>query len=593
MTIAIRIAFGVLFLLVGLGCQSTGPSKPEELAAPVYSESHIDFEKWKRTKDCCQASGAAIAIAAGGTFSSQAGLEIHRAGGNAVDAATAVAFTMAVERPHSLGLGGGGFLTLHIKGKNGGDYFFDFRETAPARASKNMYLGPDGNVVDGLSTEGALAVATPGFVAGWYEVHRRFGTLPWRRVLAPATRLAKQGFLVYPSLAKALTSRAEKIAKDPYLKGIFLHADGMPLAQGERLVQADLGRTLDKLARVGKEVFYRGDIARRIVKTMSDHKGLLDAQDLASYKVVERKPLIGSYKEYTYVTAPPPSAGGVILAQALNVLSSYDLSRESKKPVAYTHLLAEVLKRGYADRSQYIGDPDFANTGYEFMLSPAYTEIVRKSLNLERATPSADIRPGRKPGAEDRGTSHFSILDAKGNAVASTLTINDYFGALMPVPGTGILLNNEMDDFSAKPGVPNIFGLTGNDANAIEPGKRPVSSMTPTIILREGVPVMAVGGAGGSRIITSVMQVVLNNLIVFPGDLRKAVFAPRIHHQWIPDRLDLEGGFSDEQVARLKSLGYETGPWAWKAQVQAVQRTPEGRFVAVFDARDEGGVTAQ
>jgi len=295
----------------------------------------------------------------------------------------------------------------------------------------------------------------------------------------------------------------------------------------------------------------------------------------------------------TFISAPPPSAGGVLLAQMLGVLDGLALEQSVQSPDQYYHLLAEVMKRAYADRSDFIGDPDFSDRPVRSLFAEPYIDSLRKKINRERVTPSSEIRPGSELKPEIHGTSHFSVIDNEGNAVAGTLTINDSFGANLVVPGTGIFLNNEMDDFSAKPGEPNIYGLTGSDANAIRPGQRPVSSMTPTILFAAGKPVLAVGGAGGSRIISSVLQTILNLAVVYPRDLRKAVFAPRAHHQWIPDRLDLEEGIPKDVTAALKKRGHELAPWPWAANVFAVQQDPTGKLTAVFDPRDEGGAAAQ
>lgn len=575
----------VSVLTAVLGCQSTPAPRAAEA---FYSEAHLDFASWKRDAQCCQAKGRKVAISSGGTHSSQAGLEIHKQGGNLVDVATATAFALAVERPFSLGIGGGGFLTLRWKGK---DYFVDFRETAPAKASRDMYLDKAGNPVPDLSTEGGLSVATPGFVAGWAEIHRRWGKLPWRQILEPAIRLAREGFPAYPSLVRGFTNNKETFEKDPYLKSIYLGPSGKPLAVGEIFAQRDLALTLEIIARRGKDPFYNGDLAKKIVKTVKERGGVMDLGDLRKYSVKLRDPIVGKYGDYTYVSAPPPSAGGVILAQTLNVLKGFNLAEEAKSPARYAHLLAETFKRGYADRAVHIGDPDFMKPSHQFMLSEDYAKRLRDQFSWDKARPSAGISAG--PFRESADTNQLSVMDDEGNAASSTLTINTTFGSLVAVPGTGVFLNNEMDDFSVKPGEKNAYGLTGSEANAIAPLKRPVSSMTPTILLKDDKPVMAVGGKGGSKIITSVIQVILNDVVVYPGDLKRAVFAPRIHHQWLPDRLELEEGYPEEARRQLESMGHTLGKPAWYAEVQAVHRDPEGNLTAVFDPRDEGGASAQ
>lgn len=579
-----------LILVMGLGvmthCQTTG-SKLD--TAPFYSEAHLDLKKWKRETTCCSATGNKIAIASGGTYSSQAGLEIAKAGGNLVDVATATAFALAVERPHSLGLGGGGFLTLHWQGKS---YFIDFRETAPQRASQDMYLDKSGNPIANSSVAGALAVATPGFVAGWAQIHHRWGRLPWQKLLAPAIRLAREGFPVYPSLAETFEQNQLDFQKDPYLKKLATSPQGKLWKIGDRFTQKDLAKTLELIAAQGKRPFYETEIAQRIVREVKRRGGILELKDLYDYTVKERTPIVGKFGDFTYVSAPPPSAGGLILAETFNVLSEFDLAKEAKRPERYAHLLAETFKRGYADRAQYVGDPDFVKPDYEFMLSNDYAAKLRKEFSWEKTHPSSQISHGSVT-KESPDTNQLTVMDSEGNAASSTLTINTSFGAILAVPGTGIYLNNEMDDFSIKPGIKNAYGLTGSVANAIQPKKRPVSSMMPTILLKDNVAVLALGGKGGSRIITSVIQVILNQLFVFPQDLKKSVFAPRIHHQWLPDRLDLEDGFAEQTKEKLTSLGHSLGKGSWYAEVHAVQRNLDGSLTAVFDPRDEGGANAQ
>jgi gamma-glutamyltranspeptidase/glutathione hydrolase len=517
-------------------------------------------------------------------------MEMYRQGGNIVDAVVATGFAMSVERPHSLGLGGGGFLTLYVAGAQPKSFFFDFRETAPHRATRDMYLDAQGKVIPNRSVLGPLAVATPGLVAGFFEIHRKHGKLPWKTVLGPAIRLARDGFPVYPSLAERIAARTAEFGKDAGFKKVFLNADGTPLKTGDRLVQADLAKSLEAIAAGGADVFYRGAIAKKIVDYLKKEKGLLDASDLKSYKMVERAPIPGHFGDVTLVTSPPPSAGGVALVEMLNALAGDEL--QTMPASRYTSLLTEVMKRAYADRSYFIGDPDFVRKPYEKLLTPGYAARLRKSVDPAHATPSEKIRPA-VDFPEDHGTSHLSIIDSEGNGAASTLTINGTFGAMMMVPGTGIILNNEMDDFSAKPGEQNIYGLTGGEANAIAPGKRPVSSMTPTIVVKDDKAILAVGGAGGSRIISSVTNVILNYIARYPGDLRRAVFQPRAHHQWIPDQLDLEEGFPSATRDYLSAAGNKLTPWPWTAQVQAAGRDAAGNLVAVFDPRDAGGAVAE
>jgi gamma-glutamyltranspeptidase/glutathione hydrolase len=564
------------------------PRKPGEGALTL---KHIDFAKWHRTPDCCSETGREVAISSGGPQTSAAGLQMVRQGGNVIDAAVAAAFCMAVERPQSMGIGGGGFLLVHWVTPEPKDYLLDFRETAPHRATRDMYLDAMGNVIPKQSAIGPLSVATPGLVAGLYEAHRKWGKLPWKTVLAPSIRLAREGFAVYPGLAEHIARHAAVFRSDPYLKSLFLRKDGSPLRTGDTLVQSDLAESLAQIAEGGAAPFYTGTIAHQIASFLREKGGLVDETDLRDYAVEWREPLRGAFHQYTFVTAPPPAAGGTMLIEMLNVLAGYNLKALSAEPSRYTQLLGEVMKRAYSDRSYFIGDPEFVDEPYHRLLSPEYASSLRKKINLVQSTPSREIRP-LTAFPEDHGTAQLSILDAEGNAVSGTLTIDASFGALLAVPGTGIVLNDQMDDFSAKPGRPNLYGMVGGEANAIAPGKRPCTSSTPTIVFQDGRPVLVIGGAGGSRITSSVTQVILNDLALYPGDLKRAVFAARAHQQWMPDQLELEDGFPEASRARLRAMGNQIGRWPNTAQVEAVGRAPSGGLTAVFDPRDQGGVAA-
>lgn len=577
-----------LVLLFATSCQTVGTRAPA--AAPFYAEQHIDFAGWKRKPDCCVEKGAKIAVASGGSYASKAAMEIAEKGGNLIDAAVATAFVIAVERPFSAGLGGGGFMTVRLA--DGTTAFVDFRETAPRRATRDMYLDAKGEVIPRKSIDGALAVATPGFVAGLYEAHKRWGKLPWKDVLFPSIRLASEGFPVYRSLAETIAAHKDRLKKQPEAWRVVSKRNGEPLKEGDVLEQDELARSLKRIAAEGAAGFYKGPIAKAISDVIQKEHGILDASDLETYQVKFREPVRGEWHGYQLVSAPPPSAGGVAVVEMLNLLGDTDPAEEAKAPADYAHLLSQVMKRAYADRSQYIGDPDFVSTPWAKLIDPAYARSLRQRIDRAKNTPSREIAPGELPPSL-HGTSQLSLVDSAGNAVTSTITINGSFGSALVAPGTGIFLNNEMDDFSVKPGTKNLYGLTGNEANAIAPGKRPVSSMTPTIVLKDGKPVLVVGGAGGSRIITSVFQVILNDLAVFPGDLRRSVFAPRVHHQWLPDRLDLEEGFPSAIKRELEAKGHEVGPWPWYAEIQAVGVGRDGKLTAVFDARDEGGAEAR
>lgn len=574
----------LLLLFSDLRC-ATVPSR--SLIAPT--DDQVDVSRWNRTSGCCSASGSRIAIASGGSHSSRAGLEIASAGGNIVDSAVAVAFALCVERPQSTGIGGGGFATVRLK--EGVEQFVDFRETAPAQASRTMYLDESGAVrAGGLSQVGIFAVATPGFVAGMWEMHQKWGKLPWSRVLQPAIRLADEGFTIYPILAQKIEASKKHLGRLPHTQAVFF--DGKkPKGVGDRLIQKDLAASLQAIAEKGPDVFYRGEIAKRIIATSRQYGGFLSAEDLSSYQVKFRKPLSVNFGGYRVLTSPPPSAGGVILVQALKVWNGLPPSRIPRNEADYVHLLAEIFKRSYAERSQAIGDPDFVRVPLGPLTSDDFARKVRSQISADKATPSNTIRPGL-PEPETHGTTGFTIIDDQGNAISSTITINTRFGSHVMVPKTGIILNNEMDDFSIKPGEKNAYGLTGGSANAIAPGKRPVSSMTPSLVLRANRPVLAVSAAGGSRIITSVVQTTINYMSVFPGDLERSVFAPRMHHQWLPDELDLEAGFLEETKTSLKGRGHRLSDPDWDPIVTAVGGEG-GRFTSVTDPRDEGGAVAQ
>jgi gamma-glutamyltranspeptidase/glutathione hydrolase len=586
-----RFLYPVAFTaLLALGsCQSPGHGNtaPQD---SLYSEKHLDFKAWNGSGAACSAEGSRAAVASGGTAASAAGLAMYQLGGNAIDAAVATAFTLAVERPHSAGLGGGGLMTIHLNGTPPTDVFVDFRETAPAKATRDMYLDADGKVIPHRSVKGALSIATPSFVAGLYRVQRKWGKLPWATDLGPAIRLAREGFPIYPSLADAIAREKDRIAADPGSRKILFSRSG-PLKEGETLKQPDLAMTLERIATGGEDELRVGITARRIASFVQASHGILTSEDLKRYTVELRSPIAGRFLGFDYLTAPPPSAGGVILAETLNVLSGMDLANLVTDPVRYLHTLAEILKHGYADRAGAIGDPDFFKGDYTALMSPEHAATIRVAIG-DRATPASEIRGASAPPVESLHTTHLSVIDAQGNAVASTITINTSFGADLVAPGTGIFLNDEMDDFSVKPGEPNSYNLTGGDANAIAGLKRPVSSMMPTIVLRGGQPVLAVGAAGGSRIISSVIQIVLNDLVVYPYDVRRAVFAPRLHDQWLPDKLFLEGGFPESIEQALRAEEYPIERAAHSAVAQAVGRDTNGKLTAVTDPRDEGGAAA-
>jgi len=551
---------------------------------------HIDFKGWDRTETCCLASGKKMAVASGGTHASQAALEISQMGGTLADAAVAAAFTLAVERPQSLGLGGGGFFLYSQPGKKRNDVFVDFREVAPGVATAKMFRDSQDQVIPLQSRLGAKAVATPGFVPGMLLIHKKWGKLPWAKLLQPAIRLARQGFRVYPSLARRIDEEKKALLEDSYTKSL-ISINGELLKKGDWIRQLDLAQTLERIAENPQREMRSGITAQKIAAFMKTRGGLISQKDLLRYQAVIRKPLEFQWNGKTLLLAPPPSAGGVVVIEMLNMLARDALDR--MEPSEYVHLLSESMRRAYADRSQAIGDPDFHKFSIEPLLSYSRAEKLRASITSGQATPSKAIRPISSEDLKENHTTQLSLMDEAGNAIAMTLSLNEFFGCRLAVPETGIFLNNQMDDFSSKPGEPNVFGLLGAEANSIAPFKRPVSSMTPTIILDRGRPVLAIGAAGGSKISTHVTQVFLNLFLRTPDDLRKAVFSPRFHHQWLPDQITLENGFSEKMIRTLKTMGHSLEISDRTALVQTVWRNPEGSFVAVFDPRDEGGAEAQ
>jgi gamma-glutamyltranspeptidase / glutathione hydrolase len=514
------------------------------------------------------------------------GLKVLKEGGNAVDAAVAVGFALAVTHPVAGNIGGGGFMLVRLA--NGRKYFLDFREAAPAKALRTMYNGPDGNPTKD-SLIGWRASGVPGSVAGFATASKQWGTKKWAEVLAPAIGLARDGFRVDETLAKELNSPYSAMPKDPESNRIFLR-DGNPYKAGETFRQPELAATLQRVAKNGAGEFYQGETAQKFARAMADHGGLITLDDLKRYRTISRTPLEGDYNGYHVITAPPPSAGGVGILQMMGMLAATNYSAEGPDSAKAVHFEAEAMRRFYADRSEYLGDPDYFRVPVRQLLSPGYIAERRKSILPDQATPSSEVAPGtlqaqaaRASQRESSETTHFNVVDEKGNAVAVTYTLNGGFGSGVTVTGLGFLLNNEMDDFVAKPGSPNMFGLVGGDANAIEPGKRPLSSMTPTILTKGGKLFMAVGAPGGSRITTGVMEVILN-VIDFHMNPQDAVDLPRFHNQWKPDVLYLQKGFNPESEEALKKMGYKTEQTDGVARVEAI---------VVKDGALEGGTESR
>ncbi|MCS7314701.1 MAG: gamma-glutamyltransferase [Bryobacterales bacterium] len=510
-----------------------------------------------------------------------AGLAMLRAGGNAVDAAVTVGFALAVTHPAAGNLGGGGFMLIRFA--DGRATFLDFRERAPAAGSRDMYLGADGKPTRD-SVEGWRAVAVPGTVRGLEYAARKYGTKPWAELLKPAIRLARDGFHVSWGLAESLR-RSALLARFPESRRVF-QRDGRYFEPGERFVQPELARTLERIARGGANEFYQGETARRLAAAMRENGGLITLEDLRAYQVVERVPLRGRYRGFEILTAPPPSSGGIGILQMLGILEGSGFEKHGAGSAAAVHWMAEAMRRYFADRSEYLGDPDFVRVPVRGLLDPRYLAQRRASIDPQRATPSERLGPGRPQDYESTETTHYSIVDPQGNAVAVTYTLNGSYGSGVTVPGLGFLLNNEMDDFAARPGFPNFYGLVQGEANAIAPGKRPLSSMTPTILVRDGRLYMVLGSPGGPRIITTVLQVIVN-VLDFGMNIQEAADWPRFHHQWLPDKLYMEPGFSPDTRALLAARGFNIEQVRSIGEVAAV--LVEGAWLqGAADSRVEG-----
>ena len=510
------------------------------------------------------------------------GVQVLREGGNAVDAAVATGFALAVTHPRAGNLGGGGFLLVRLA--DGRSTFFDFRERAPGQARRDMFWDESGEST-GQSFVGYRAVGVPGTVRGLGRALRRFGTRPWAELLAPALRLARDGFPVSDELARDLAENP-RLARFPESRRVFQNG-GRPLEPGETLRQPDLAATIARLASEGPEEFYEGRTARMIAADMERHGGLIRLADLKAYEAVERAPLEGTYRGYSVLSAPSPSSGGAGLLQMLNMLEGSGYARGGPGSASAIHYAAEVMRRFFADRAELFGDADFVPVPVNGLIEKRYARARRASIDPQRATPSTEILAGRPAGGESAETTHYSIVDAAGHAVAVTYTLNGSFGSGVTARGTGVLLNNEMDDFTTHPGKPNHFGLLQSEKNAIEPGKRPLSAMSPTIVARGGKPFLVLGAAGGPRIISVVLQVIAN-VIDFEMNLRQAVDFPRFHHQWMPDELHLENhGFSPDTVALLRQRGHKIVFLEPMARLMAIQ-VGDGELLGAADARSEG-----
>jgi len=514
------------------------------------------------------------------------GVEILDRGGNAVDAAVAVGFAMAVTYPRAGNIGGGGFMVIHLA--KGTDTAIDFRETAPAAATPTMFLDAQGNADPAKSRDSGLAVGVPGTVAGLALAEQKYGSgkFTLADLIAPAIRLAQNGFPVEDDLADSLPQSRERLARWPSTMNILFNGD-RPLSEGDRLIQPDLADTLRGIAKDGPDAFYKGSVAADIARAVKGAGGIMTADDLANYRAVERPVVRGTYRGYDLISMPPPSSGGVHLIEMLNILEGYDLGKMPREQAL--HLEIEAMKRAYADRAVYMGDPETVKMPIAGLISKSYAAGLRAGIG-DRATPAADVHSGKPPDVEGRNTTHFSVIDRDGNAVSNTYTLNFNFGLGLVADGTGVMLNNELDDFTAKPGASNAFGLVGFAANLPGPGKKPLSSMTPTIVFKDGKPFLITGTPGGSRIITTVLQVIVN-VIDFHMPIDQAVETPRLHNQWQPDEVTVEPGFPADEIAALKARGHNVVPSMARTSANSIAVTPRG-YVGAADSRSRGALAA-
>jgi gamma-glutamyltranspeptidase / glutathione hydrolase len=565
------LCFTLLFLV---GCASSGP----RYAVSASTES----------RKITEARGINWVVSTQGRAASDAVARVFSEGGNIIDAAVAASFTIGVERPQSTGIGGGGFM-LYREAKTGKIYAIDFRERAPSRAREKMYLDEKGKVLTEKSITGIYAAGVPGLVKGLSEIHAKFGRLPWKKLLLPAISLADSGVEVYPHLAEALLDESTELGKNEAAGKIFKKPDGSDFKIGEKIYQPELAGTLRQIAEEGSSVFYHGHLADSI---SSATQGWISKRDLKNYKVRWLKPVRSKFLNYEIVSMPPPSSGGVHLIQILKILESDPLEKMGFQSVNGLHLIASAMQRAFVDRARYLGDPDWVKVPIKTLISDSHISKLRSTVSLEHATAAEKLSESIEVLPEHSETTHFSIMDREGNVVVSTQTINGWFGSKFVVPGTGILLNNEMDDFSAQPGASNLFGAVGSKANSVQPGKTPLSSMTPTIVLENGVPRLALGAPGGTRIITCVAQTILNAL-VYHLPLYESVNALRIHQQWKPDVLRIEApGFGTETESELEKRGWKIEKKDPGCAVMAVSR--EGDVLhGVSEPRDHGKALAQ
>lgn len=523
-------------------------------------------------------------------IASRVGADVLRRGGNAVDAAVATGFALAVTYPRAGNLGGGGFMVIHSR-ERGEDIAIDYRETAPAATTPTIFLGPDGKPDIAKSRDSALGIGVPGSVAGLSLALEKYGSgkFTLAELLKPAIALARDGFIVTDDVADAMPEERGRLARWPSAIKIFSGKDGTALKDGDLLIQADLATTLSAISEQGPRGFYQGPVAEKLVKGIGDAGGIMTLDDLKSYQPVIRAPMRGTYRGYDIVSMPLPSSGGVVLVETLNILEGFPMAEMKQGSAPSLHVLIEAMKRAYADRARYLGDPAFVKVPVATLTSKDYAAKQRASIDLDRATPWTDALSALPPHEGDN-TTHFSVVDSAGNAVSNTYTLNFNYGVGLVAEGTGVLLNNELDDFTAAPGASNAFGLVGFEANLPGPGKRPLSSMTPTIVLKDGKPVLVTGSPGGSRIISAVLQVIVNALD-YNMDVAAAVAAPRVHHQWLPDEVRVEHGFTDDTLTALRAKGHRVIEPLGRTSANSIGVTDQG-LLGAPDPRSRGAGAA-
>ncbi len=561
-----------LWPLLALLCWSSVNAAPAPLAQPVWAARGM--------------------VASEEQIATRIGVDILRQGGNAVDAAVAVGFTLAVTLPRAGNLGGGGFMLVHLA-KDNETIAIDYRETAPAAAFRDMYLFQDGSVDTNRSRFHGLAVGVPGTVLGLITALEKYGSMSLHQVIQPALSLAADGIEVSHDLAVSLRNAEERLKRWPASAAVFFLEDGSAYAAGQTLQQIDLAYTLQQIARRGAAGFYQGPVAQRLVDAIEVAGGNMTLDDLKNYRVHLRQPVRGSYRGYPVASMPPPSSGGVHIVQMLNMMELHDLAASGHNSAETIHLMVEIMKRAYADRSEYLGDPEFYPVPMDQLTSRAYAERLTRKIDRHKASDSRGIRPGLGAAAESPQTTHYSVVDRWGNAVANTYTLNFSYGSGIVAAGTGVLLNNEMDDFSAKPGIPNAYGLIGGRANQVEGGKRPLSSMSPTMLFNaeDNRVLLVTGSPGGSRIITTVLQMI-SNVVDHGMNIAEATQASRFHHQWLPDVITLEKGIGIDTIRLLEKRGHSTEHTSWPmGSTQSILRVEDG-WTGSSDPRQSASQTA-